>query len=184
WTFSASFFMLCPSVLVPLSSVLPPPLLPIPLLEQIRDSVTGLRQQVLAIKKAARTNQFALGERMADFHALGVRLDNPGDLRAAGKEVLEPLVDFRAGIARRQDFHCQIRGGRKKTPAGRFEAERFEPGFGNEGNVRCPAIAIAHPVPCTRTSNHAQLVLSVKLCQCEHQAGKNVFVLKVVLWTR
>jgi hypothetical protein len=41
---------------------------------------------------------------MADLDALGVRIDDPGDLGTAAEEVTQPFVDLSARVARGEDL--------------------------------------------------------------------------------
>src|SRR5687768_1106687 len=78
---------------------------PIPFLEQIGNGVTEPRQEVFTLQKAAGTDQLALGWRVADFDAFVVRIDGPGDLVSAGKEIFEPFINLAADIIRGEYFH-------------------------------------------------------------------------------
>src|SRR2546422_919961 len=42
-------------------------------------------QELLALEQAAGADEFPLGRGMTDLHALGVRVDDPGNLSAAGE---------------------------------------------------------------------------------------------------
>jgi len=60
------------------------PLIPIPLLEQIGDWIAEAGKKVFSFEKRSRSEQLALRERVADFRRLGLWIDDPGELRAAG----------------------------------------------------------------------------------------------------
>src|SRR6266511_1851124 len=123
----------------------PSRLFPIPFLEQIGDGKLESRKEVFTLQQPARTDELALRKRVTHLDALPFRVNYPGDLRAAGEEVLEPLVDLGAGIVLRKDFDRQVRRAWKEPRFVGFESKRGQSGFGNEGDIWCPAIAVEHP---------------------------------------
>src|SRR5438477_1194198 len=77
---------------------------PVPFLEQISQRVAEARQEMFAFQESSGADQLALRARMADFNRFSVGGDDPGDLRAAGEKVPEPVVDLSAGVVGRKDF--------------------------------------------------------------------------------
>src|SRR5207249_4985991 len=69
--------------------------LPVPFPEQIGDAIAEAGQQVFAV---GSSEQLALARRITDFNTLLVGIDKPGDLRATGEKVAEPLVNLRPGL--------------------------------------------------------------------------------------
>ena len=129
-------------------------LVPVPFLEQIGNGIFKAGQEIFALEQAAGTDKLALSGRMTDFYHLFGRINDPGDLRAAGKEVFEPPVDLGAGIVLGQHLDCQI-GGAGEEPCffGR-ESKRDKPAFGNKdtSGARQLRLNIQKPVLESRTA--------------------------------
>src|SRR5439155_2120093 len=73
-------------------------LLPVARLKQVAQWVAEAREQVLPFEEAAAADELSAGRSAADLCALGVRINDPRKLCAAFEEVLEPLVNFGAGV--------------------------------------------------------------------------------------
>ena len=110
--------------------------LPIPFPEQIGDAIAEAGQQVFAVQVGGSSEQLALARRITDFNTLVVGIDNPGDLRAAGEKVAEPLVNLRPGIGWGEHLNGEIGRAGEKFLCGGFETEADESCLGNERNVR------------------------------------------------
>ena len=65
---------------------------PVPGFEQIRDGVAEAGQQVFAVQIRPGAQQLALDQRVADFDAFRVGIDDPGEAGAAGEEIPQALV--------------------------------------------------------------------------------------------
>src|SRR5207247_777 len=83
--------------------------LPIPLPEQVGNGILESWQELFAVERGAGTEDGALGEVMADLDESLVRMDDPGDLRAAGEEIFEARVEFHPSVCWGENLHCQIR---------------------------------------------------------------------------
>src|SRR6266566_5210397 len=129
-------------------SVLPPATpcsIPIPALEQVGDGELEAGQEMFALQQRAGAEQLSIRLRMANFDAFLVGIDDPGNLRPTGEEVLQSLVDFRPRVAGREDFDGQVGRTGKEFARGRGEAEAAQAFFRKEGNVRRATVAVAHP---------------------------------------
>ena len=133
-------------------------LLPIPTLKQVGDGVAEAGEQVLAVQVGARAHKVAPVGGVADLDALGVGIDNPGDLGAAGEKVLEALVDLFAGVARGENFNCQVRCAGEEVSGVAFDAKGLESLAADKRNIGRAAVAIVHPEACAAVEDRPQFV--------------------------
>src|SRR5438094_10468844 len=92
-------------------SVLPPATpcsIPIPALEQVGDGELEAGQEMFALQHRAGAEQLSIRRRMANFDAFLVGIDDPGDLRPTGEDVLQSLVHFRPRVSWREYFNGQF----------------------------------------------------------------------------
>ena len=86
------------------------------------------RQQRIAFEVTAGTYELASGGALADLNALKFSIDDPGELGAARKKVLQPLVDLTSRVAGREDLHGKVWRSGKKPPFVGPEAKRDHSG--------------------------------------------------------
>lgn len=63
---------------------------------------------MLAIQFPTGTDKFPFGQRVADFGAFRLWIDNPRNPGATGKEVAQPIVYLAAGIVWRENFNREV----------------------------------------------------------------------------
>lgn len=120
---------------LPIAKTKPSPilrLLPIPLLEEVRDGKSETRQEVFAVQFGVEPQQFSLGQRVADLHAFLFWMNDPGDLIATPKKLFQSFVHLPSGIRGREDFHRQIGSAGEEPPTGGFKTQALQARFGNE----------------------------------------------------
>src|SRR5947207_8120028 len=83
-------------------------LLPVAGLEQIGNGIAKSRKEFFAFEERTGANQPPLSQRVANLDRFVIRINDPRELRAAGKKILQPLVNSAAGIVRRENFDGQI----------------------------------------------------------------------------
>src|SRR5262245_631563 len=111
---------------------------------------------MFAVQSSTAPDELAIVRRVTDLNALFVRVNNPGDLRPAGKEVLQPRVNFRTGIVRREDFDGQIGRAGEEAFFVWLETECDQPRLWDKGNIRRSAVAIEHPKTHAGIEHHAK----------------------------
>ncbi len=153
-----------------------PSLVPIPFFEEICDGIAEAGEQMLAIQESARADELALRQRMTDFNHFGFWIDDPRDLGAAGKEIAETVVNFRAGIGGRENFHGEVGSARKEAFVAGLKTKRFEAASGNEGKIRGATIAIEHPEARAGVKHGAEAMLIDEVANGDHQAGADASV--------
>src|SRR5882672_10080952 len=103
---------------------------------------------------------------MTNLDALLFWIDNPGDLRSAGKEICQPLVDLKPRVIWRKYLDSQIRSSREKAFGLSLEPCRDQARFGDEGNVRRATIAVLHPESGARIQHCTQFLDLIEIDQC------------------
>ena len=128
---------------------------------------------------ASRSEQAAIGRGLADFDQLASRVNDPREAGAAGKEILEPLVQLPAARRGREDLDGEV-GGALVEPR-RGTAETLEPGPGDKGDVRGAAVPALHPEAGARIPDRTQAVQVGEGLQGGQEPRANLAVLPVVL---
>src|SRR6266481_3572063 len=135
---------------------------------------------MFAIQFASRAYQLTLGQGVADFGALGLRIDNPDDLCATGKKIAQTAIYLLASIVWRENLNCQIRRTGEKFLGHRLKAKALQSRFGNERDIGCSTFAVEHPMSRAGAAYHAQTMGSIKIKKGGKQPAANPFVLVIV----
>src|SRR6267142_4070440 len=138
---------------------------------------------MLAIEEGARAQELALCGCMTNLSAAQLGIDNPDDLRAAGKEVFEPFIDFRPGVVRRENLHCEVGRAGEELPTGRLEAQILESGLRDERNIRRAAISVAHPKTGAGIPDCAQLMRSIEVHNVGEQSRADLAMERIIFRT-
>src|SRR4051794_1780899 len=93
---------------------------------------------MFSVQRTTHTDQLTLTQGMANLDALSFRIDDPCDLRAACKKILQPIIDLAARVGQRMYFHRQVRRALKEVSHQACQCS--EPRFGDERNVWSTAI--------------------------------------------
>src|SRR6266571_3287988 len=158
-------------------------LLPVARLKQVAQWVAEAREQVLPFEEAAAADELSAGRSAADLCALGVRINDPRKLCAAFEEVLEPLVNFGAGVIWRKDFHGQIGRAGKKSACRALETERNQPFPADKRDVRRAAVPVLHPEACAGVQDGSGPFRLDESPHRRQQLGANVTVEEIILGT-
>src|SRR5512145_2178763 len=82
---------------------------PLPFLKQVRDRVMKPGQQLFSIERTGWREETALRGAATDFDQLAVRINDPGQCCAIGKEIRQPFVSFAASFGGRENLDRQVR---------------------------------------------------------------------------
>src|SRR6266481_268947 len=135
---------------------------------------------MFAIQFTSRAYKLALSQRVTNFGALSLWIDNPDDLCATGKKIAQTAIYLLAGIVWRENLDCQIRRTGEKLLGHRLKAKALQSRFGNERDIGCSTVPVEHPMSRAGAAYHAQTVGSIKIKKGGKQPAANPFVLVIV----